>query len=48
LELNQKGLVEQLKVPFGYRWTEFGRENYLLNIEKVTFKNKNLKKGKGK
>jgi hypothetical protein len=48
LELNQEGLVKELKVPFGYRWAVFGRENYLLNAKKVSFKNKNLKKGKGK
>jgi hypothetical protein len=37
-----------LKIPFGNWWTMFRRKIYLLNVKKVNFKNKNLKKGKDK
>jgi hypothetical protein len=48
LELNQEGLVEEVKIPFVNWWTMFRRKIYLLNVKKVNFKNKNLKKGKDK
>jgi hypothetical protein len=48
LELNQEGLVEELKIPFGNWWTMFRRKIYLLNVKKVNFKNKSLKKRKDK
>jgi len=46
LELNQEGLVEELKIPFGNWWTMFRRKIYLLDAKKVNFKNKSLKRGK--
>ena len=37
-----------MKIPFGNWWTMFRRKIYLLNVKKVNFKNKSLKKRKDK
>jgi hypothetical protein len=48
LELNQEGLVEELKVPFGGIWGGFSRKMDCADREKIKSKSKDLDKGNGK
>ena len=48
MELNQEGLVEELKVPFWERWGGFSRKINCADREKIESKYKDLNKGEGK
>ena len=48
MELNQEGLVEELKVPFGGIWGRFSRKMDCGDREKIKSKYKDLDKRKGK